>query len=106
MKKIISNLDLMTGKRLPFGYGIAWRDWARATYIAYPIHINFLVRGWRKIKESALFYSDSKREKDLADARNQGLREGLEAGKQAMRQELLNGLDSYLKERHQKVKDG
>jgi len=44
MKKIIDE-----GMRIPKGYGIAWRDFARDQAICYPIGLNQIVRWARKV---------------------------------------------------------
>lgn len=99
LKKVLKQLDLVSGSKIPWGYGVAYRDYARALYIAYPLPIAWLMRLWRRIYEYSVFYSNSQHDKDLTDARHEGFKEGLEAGKVAMIQQLENGLDSYLQKR-------
>lgn len=102
LRKVVSRRALLVGEHLPFGYGIAYCDYARAQYIAFPIPLNLFVRAYRKLLQLVITYTPSQRDEDLAKARNQGFQEGLAAGEAREHARIDRELKAFLQERKQR----
>lgn len=69
--------QLREGERIPKGYGIAYREVARLVVVAYPIPINVIVAGLRKVWLWFLYGH-----KLYENGYEKGYEEGREAGRE------------------------
>jgi hypothetical protein len=99
MKPLKFVVRLRDVELIPRGYGVAYYDYTRAQGVAYPIPLNLLIRGYRKLEQWVKVYTPSQRDKDLAAAANKGFQQGLEAGEARAKERMHRSLDAFLQER-------
>lgn len=46
--RVISGLELAAGEQMPRGYGIAYREYTRDTYVCYRVPLNWIVAACRE----------------------------------------------------------
>ena len=76
MKLRIPRYRLEEGERIPWGYGLAYYDFAYAQAVCYPIPLNLIVNVCRKIYWKLAKPSFPKWESELAKAYQRGLVKG------------------------------
>lgn|GEM_PF-5143457 len=105
-RRVFSKRRLSEGEHIPRFYGITYHDHTHTQAIAYPIPLNLLVRGYRKLLQWVKIYTPTQRERDLLEAENRGFQQGLVAGETRaiarIHRELCCELQKYLQENRQK----
>ena len=90
---------------IPRYYGVAYYDHRIAQGIAYPIPINLLVRGYRKLLQWVRVYTPSQRDRELAEATGQGFQQGLVAGDAIATERIHRQFDYELAKYQQETKN-
>jgi hypothetical protein len=97
MKKIIRE-----GDRLPWGYGVAYRNWDSMTAVCYPFPLNhligFILPLWWKCRNAKRNEFDEIINKKTDAAFQRGLVSGLRQAEHQSVQELHENISNILKE--------
>lgn len=95
-------MKITEGERLPFGYGIAWRNWNEMTFEAYPIPFNwcayfirelylFLARGPREAGKQKIY--NAGREVGFKSGKREGYANGVFDGRKKLQDQIQNELE-------------
>lgn len=88
MKKVFTRQAIQYGAKIPFGYGIAYRDFAMDVAICYPIPINLVVRWVRNFYEMIAYRIHSTMfQKQLEDIATSSYEKGFKAGQEIRKHE-------------------
>lgn len=107
MRKLFLDIQIYQGDAIPHWYGVAYYDFARDTAVCYPFGVHLLVRWARSVYWWLVWKRPSRVESELMkaykygreyandEAYEAGYRQGLQDGREASLEQLLDGYDSY-----------
>ncbi len=81
------------GERIPFGFAVAYLDYASFTASAYPVGLHLIVKVARRLYFGLLRYKPTDWESREAQAHQAGYNQGYTAG----RQQVLAELEAHLR---------
>jgi len=87
----ISRLRCQEGTVLPTWFGLSYVDHVRQESVCHPIPFNLLVRAWRWLQMSFVFYCNRRAwDVTLHEAGDAGWRDGFVAGCAKVREEIVS----------------